>query len=118
MASGSDKLAVNSNNILATLTTKFRIKLWNLDTGAEIAKFAGHPKEIIYSLAFDPDEKVLATGSYDKTIKLWNVETGTEIKTLKGHYDWVRPIAFSPDGKYLAVGNDSNTVLILKVKNN
>ena len=39
------------------------------------------------SVAFSPDGKTLASGSWDKTIKLWDVATGKEQATLKGHTD-------------------------------
>jgi WD40 repeat protein len=30
----------------------------------------------VFSVAYSPDGKTLASGSYDKTIKLWDVATG------------------------------------------
>ncbi len=47
--------------------------------------FIGHSKFVVYSVAFSPDGKYLASGSSDKTVKLWNVETQKEITTLRGH---------------------------------
>ena len=35
-------------------------------------------------MAFSPDGKTLASGSWDRTIKLWDVATGKEQATLKG----------------------------------
>ena len=62
----------------------------------------------IYSVAFSPDGKLLASSSMDKTVRLWDVIKGQELKTLEGHTDFVYGVAFSPDGKLLAsVGRDS-----------
>jgi len=58
----------------------------------------------VLSVAFSPDGKLLASGSW-KVIKLWEVATGREVRTLTGHTDWVRSVAFSPDGRLLASGS-------------
>jgi WD40 repeat protein len=56
----------------------------------------------VRSVAFSPDGRTLASGSFDTTIKLWDVTTRREIATLKGHSWSVKSVAFSPDGKTLA----------------
>ena len=61
----------------------------------------GHT-DSVFAVAFSPDGKTLASGSFDKTIKLWDVATGKEIRTLAGHTKEVVSVAFSPDGKRLA----------------
>jgi len=59
-------------------------------------------KDGVLSIAFSPDGKILASGSYDKTIKLWRAANGEVIRTLKGQGGIVYSVAFSPDGKILA----------------
>ena len=48
------------------------VRLWNVFTGKEIAKFRGHSAPVT-CLAFSPDGKRLASGSFDTTILLWDV---------------------------------------------
>jgi len=64
------------------------------------ATLKGHMDRVA-SVAFSPNGKTLASGSYDGTIKLWNVATGKEQATPKRHFTLVDRLAYSPDGKPL-----------------
>jgi WD40 repeat protein len=46
----------------------------------------------VYSVAFSPDGKVVASGSGDKTVRLWDAVTGAALQTLEGHSGSVRSV--------------------------
>jgi RNA polymerase sigma factor (sigma-70 family) len=80
----------------------------------ERASLTGHTNEI-GSLAFSPDSKLLATGSYDGDAKIWDVATATERRHLKGGAGQVHMVTFSPDGQTLAMACRAQTAKLWDV---
>ena len=67
----------------------------------------GH-RDGVFTAAFSPDGKLLASGGSDRTIKLWNVADGTVVRELvnpnlkaAAHPGWIYSLRFTPTGSRL-----------------
>lgn len=90
------------------------IQIFDAATGMSVRKLADlkfMPSQIAYS----PDGKTLAVGSWDGTVTTWDVPAGKQVRAFHGHRGPVTAFAFSPDGKRLASGSIDTTVLIWDV---
>ena len=76
---------------------------------------SAEPSAEVTSIAYSPDGKTLASGSYDKTIKLWDARSGALLRTLEGHTSWVDAVIFAPDGDTLASGSFDQTIKLWRV---
>jgi WD40 repeat protein len=63
---------------------------------------------LVESLAFSPDGKYVASGSFQE-VNLWDAQTGILIQKFTGFADRVVALAFSRDGKLLATGGGAPT---------
>jgi WD40 repeat protein len=71
----------------------------------------------LYTLAFSPDGKYLASGGRGSTIQLWNVHDGSHRETLRGHEGCITTLSFSPDGRTLASGSHDMRVRLWHLSN-
>ncbi|MBO1058631.1 MAG: hypothetical protein HEQ27_19820, partial [Dolichospermum sp. JUN01] len=92
--------------------------LYNVNlTGANLTDtFFAKALGIVYSVAFSPDGKYLATGDSEGRVQIWNAVTGREILTFVGHSNCVNSVAWSGDGLTLASGSRDHTVKLWNVQ--
>ena len=85
------------------------IQLWDVKTGSQLL-FIPNDTGAVFSVAFSPDGKLIASGGYDTTIAIWDAQTGEKIASLEGHEGSVYSVSFSADGRYLVSGSADKTV--------
>ena len=71
--------------------------------------------DIVITLAFSPDERTLASGSFDGSVKLWDVESRALLWS-SWHTKGTNCLAFSPDGGLLASGGHEATIRLWDAK--
>ncbi len=89
------------------------VKLWDPETGAELATFEGHTARVT-GVAFSSDRRHLASSSEDGTVLLWDLtaipdgggQPVSPIGILRGHEGPVTCLAFLPDGRLVTGGAD------------
>jgi len=84
------------------------VLLLDARTHETAARFEGHEK-LVYSAAFSPDSRLLATCSQDSAVRLWQVPSGA-CRELTGHTDEVFAVAFHKGGTRLATGGRDGAV--------
>ena len=80
------------------------------------ATLEGHTDNV-WSVAFSPNGKMLASASWDQTVRIWNVNTGRLLHTLTEHTNEVLSVAFSPDGNTLASADWDGTMHLWNPRN-
>ena len=114
-------LAFTANrDVLASGGVDGTVRLWDF-TGSKPSEKASMHKHLdaVHSVAFSPDNKLLASGSggMDGIVWVFNVSgpQPKEQSVLQGHQGPVDALAFSPDSKLVASGGNDMTVRLWEV---
>lgn len=92
------------------------IRILDYHSGDLITLLKGH-EEVIDSLCFSPDGRLLASGDGNGMIKLWRTTDWQEGPRLtQAHSDEVFGLAFSPDGALLASASFDRSIRIVSTR--
>ena len=97
------------------------VRLWEVSTGkarSTIQDIPGTVKDrpnMVYGLAFAPDNVTLAAATADGTVLFWTIADGKCVAVLGGHAGPVFSLAFAPDGRTLATGSYDQTARLWDV---
>jgi len=78
------------------------VKIWKVADGSLVREINPSHSDTVFSLAFSPDGKLLATASADKFVKVFDPSTGKLIKTLSGHTHYVLSVSWRANGRTIA----------------
>ncbi|CAE6501690.1 unnamed protein product [Rhizoctonia solani] len=71
---------------------------------------------VVSSVAYSPDGKSVASGSFDKTIRIWDAQSPSPIgEPLTGHNRSINSVSYSPLGNIIASGSDDKTIRLWDV---
>ncbi|MCA8994398.1 MAG: WD40 repeat domain-containing protein [Planctomycetaceae bacterium] len=87
------------------------LHVWNIFSDQEAFSITG-PREWqgLESVAFSPDDKWLALGTYNGTVQICDATTGEQRRTIAKDMGVIRGLDFSPDSAQLAVSGAAITV--------
>jgi WD40 repeat protein len=94
------------------------LRLWDLESGAQIGEEWQDRKNGVWSMAMSPNGKTIATGSGsgdNNTVVLWDVETRKVISKWTGHTDLVCALCWSADGERVVSGSWDGTARVWDV---
>jgi WD40 repeat protein/uncharacterized membrane protein len=107
----------SDGRLMATGSANGAVKIWQLNTGKELASFKSGLASI-WGVALSPDGRLVATrgeveGKPEScTIKVWDWEAGKEVASLDQGVNMTKAVfhQFSPDGKFLVTINEEDGV--------
>ncbi len=128
----------NSTDGIVTVSRDGKAVVWKVSakkdgdslavTAESVGRFTSHDGPI-YSVAFDPTGKSVATAGYDRRVLLWNPvdvppfslsdtegRKTVKFRELDGHTAPVQSVSFSKDGALLVSGGRDNAVKVWSIE--
>ena len=99
-------------DVLVTACIDGEVGVWNAESGQEIARRKVDLPRAARSLAFSPDDSLVAVGFDSGRVRVFKAPAYEEAGPLVGTQAELTDVRFSGDGNYLAVASQDGTVRI------
>ncbi|CAF3394614.1 unnamed protein product, partial [Rotaria socialis] len=80
---GPGTMNLNATLLLPSASFDSTVRLWDVESGVCQNIFVKY-SEPVYSVAFSPDGRLLATGSFDKASYIWDIARGEIVHSYRG----------------------------------
>ena len=91
------------------------LKLWNVETGKEIASWTAHTYRIAGVAFYGDGNRAISLGETDNTLKLWDLQTNKEIDSIPVVKRGGPALCMAIQGKYILVGGANRLFRIYRL---
>jgi WD40 repeat protein len=99
-----------SERMIATGSDDQTVRLWNPDTGEQIATLEGLIGKV-RAVAWSPDGNSLAAAQANEIV-IWDWRAGTKLLNLRAHTGFVTDVEWSHDGQHLASSGEDGRIIV------
>ena len=92
------------------------LKLFRLSDGQLIRDLPEAHSDTVYSIAFSPNGKFIATGAADRFMKVFEIATGSLVRNFEGHTHHVLSVSWQADARVLATAGADKVVKLWNMK--
>ena len=108
-----DALVKTTPELLISGSDDHTLFLWSpLAAKKPLSRLTGHQRQVSH-VAFSPDGRWAASGSWDSSVRVWDGRTGKFVATLRGHVDAVYRLAWSADSRLLISASKDSTLKVM-----